>query len=609
MNVARGARLWTILQVTLLLLAGASSARAQTPPPRIFFTDLDSGPNAGGESVGGFSGAYVTIYGNFFGSSQGSSTVTWNGQNCLRAVPATGSYTGWGTPYLWYQKIIVQLGPGCAAGSGNFVVTVNAQSSNGVPFTVRSGHIFFTATTGSDSNSGGATSPKRTFSGCMALMSPGDTCYFESGVVQNSANMGVTDTCLWTNSVPPGTSGNNKALVAYPGATTVGVTNCTSGYGIGNRGIGSNAGDYWTIAGLSAIASFNDGIRDAQGQGWRLVANEVQCPSMNGQEGCLQAIQSPNGRWFGNEVTNVSTSLGFVANKQQHAAYVGTDSNHFDVGWNYIHDNKSCRALQFHSSPLNGGGSGDPTGKDLFDLSVHDNYIFNDPCDGINFASVDPSQGRVEAYNNIIAHTGTGPSPQGGDSGDYSCIYMAYITNNGPVGTGIVEVYNNTLYDCGSNPSIPFPNNGAINLQGGVSNLLIDLKNNIFYQLSTEPFITGQLSGWQGLIKGSNNVWFGGNQVAPSLTTGNITADPMLVSPSAKDFHLQSGSPAIDAGITVSSINLFNGYQGWNGSSASHEGVVRPQGAAFDIGAYEYFAGGSTVQKPSPPTNLVITVQ
>jgi hypothetical protein len=40
-----------------------------------------------------------------------------------------------------------------------------------------------------------------------------------------------------------------------------------------------------------------------------------------------------------------------------------------------------------------------------------------------------------------------------------------------------------------------------------------------------------------------------------------------------------------------------------------HDGVGRPQGSAYDIGAYEYFTGGSTVQKPNPPTNLVVTVQ
>src|SRR5215471_10148185 len=87
--------------VALSTMLGASMAVAQAP--RLFFTDIDSGPNSGGESVSGFSGAYVTLYGNYFGSSQGSSTVTLKGTNCLRVV-------SWGTSWLWYQKIVVQLG-------------------------------------------------------------------------------------------------------------------------------------------------------------------------------------------------------------------------------------------------------------------------------------------------------------------------------------------------------------------------------------------------------------------------------------------------------------------------------------------------------------------
>jgi hypothetical protein len=66
---------------------------------------------------------------------------------------------------------------------------------------------------------------------------------------------------------------------------------------------------------------------------------------------------------------------------------------------------------------------------------------------------------------------------------------------------------------------------------------------------------------------------------------------------SALNLHLQTGSPLIDAGTTVAGLTM------------DHDGVSRPQGSGTDIGAYEYFSGGSTVTKPNPPTNLKVTVQ
>src|SRR6266403_3477082 len=148
-------RRWSILLLAVLLFGWASVLRAQTQPPALFFSDIDSGPNSGGESVGGVSGAYVTLYGNFFGSSQGTSTVTWNGLNCLRVMPPTGAYTGWGMAHLWYQEIVVQLSSTCTPGTGNFVITTANGTSSGIPFTVRSsGNIYCISTTGNDSNSG-----------------------------------------------------------------------------------------------------------------------------------------------------------------------------------------------------------------------------------------------------------------------------------------------------------------------------------------------------------------------------------------------------------------------------------------------------------------------
>lgn len=57
-----------------------------------------------------------------------------------------------------------------------------------------------------------------------------------------------------------------------------------------------------------------------------------------------------------------------------------------------------------------------------------------------------------------------------------------------------------------------------------------------------------------------------------------IIGDPMFVDPENGDFRLKEGSPAIDAGITIPSV------------TTDKDGIIRPQSAAYDIGAYEFVA-------------------
>lgn len=66
----------------------------------------------------------------------------------------------------------------------------------------------------------------------------------------------------------------------------------------------------------------------------------------------------------------------------------------------------------------------------------------------------------------------------------------------------------------------------------------------------------------------------------PGSTKGTdyVEADPQFVNPTAFDFHLQATSPAINKGISTDAP-LFDFDNG-----------VRPVGASFDIGAYEFNA-------------------
>lgn len=544
----------SLLLLPVVLLLGVSSSPAQSAPPAIFYTDLDSGPNTGGENN---NGAIVTVYGKRFGATQGTSTVTVGGG-------AAAAYKIWSD-----TKIAFALGS--AAQTGNIVITVNSQASNGLPFTVRAGKIYCVSTSGNDNNSGSF--PSSCWAGLYKAantIAAGDIAYILNGVTLTGVNNYNAD--LWLGDSGSGTAGNPKALVVYPGATVTIGTPTDQCYGIrGSNYHGAN--DYWLIAGFTTRATCT-AIDTTALTGWKVVANDAACPNGTGLSACVHTDTTTNFRFYGNYVHDVGTTAG-VIDKYYHAVYFTTNSNHIDAGWNTIVPNSThsttsggCRAMQFYST----GGS------DQFDLHVHDNLIHDAICDGINFATVNPDLGTVEAYNNVVYHVGTGPQP-GDGAANYACVNAA--SSSGPANA--VQIYNNTMYDCGGQKTV---DSGGLSLSTKTV-----MTNNIVYQVSGETLLT-QVGGTN--LSGSNNLWFGAGNV-PSQTTGNLTTDPLLLNPSIADFHLQATSPAIDAGKLLS-------------LSTDFDGIKRPQGAGIDIGAYEYFTGGTTVQRPNPPTNLNVVV-
>lgn len=56
----------------------------------------------------------------------------------------------------------------------------------------------------------------------------------------------------------------------------------------------------------------------------------------------------------------------------------------------------------------------------------------------------------------------------------------------------------------------------------------------------------------------------------------SVVGDPLFVNSSSGDFHLQAGSPAINTASPT------------NAPMVDYDGVMRPNGAGVDIGAFEY---------------------
>jgi len=564
----------------LVLLFTALGAAGQTPRPTIFFTDLLNGPNTGGENN---NGTILTIYGKNFGTTQGSGTVTVGGGKVAQ-------YYQWGVAApgeLGLQKIAVGLGP--SAATGQVVVTTSAGASacgnpsENCQFTVRPGNIYCVSTSGSDSNTGKfpsscwATIPKG-----AATIAAGDIVYIENGVVQSATEN--YNGMVWIGGDGSGAAGSPKAIVGYPGAVaSVGL--CTSADDIfGFRG--SNyfkADDYWTIANMKACSTG----RAIGGSGinyWRIVGNDLSCPVGGGSQGCFEPDAANYWNVYGNYVHDTGTNTKFY-----HGVYFSTDDNHIDLGWNTVARITGCRGIQFYSSPVSY-----TSGYNQFDIQVHDNIVHDVRCDGINLSTIDPSQGPVKVFNNLVYRAGTGPVPSDG-GGNYACIYFADGSNNGAPGSGTSQVYNNTLYDCGANGGaggVGANQLGAIN-KGGSTTQFLNLTNNLVQVLPGELYVSSSGGSGVSQMSGSNNLWFG-NGSGPSATSSNVNADPLFFSISSHDFHVQTSSPAIGAG-TNSQTSAFD-----------LGGLFRPNPPS--IGAYEFAAGVAPV-KPNPPTNLSVIVK
>ena len=144
-------------------------------------------------------------------------------------------------------------------------------------------------------------------------------------------------------------------------------------------------------------------------------------------------------------------------------------------------------------------------------------------------------------------------------------LFRSGIVNHGPPGSGTVEIFNNTLSNCGKHGG---PSAGAISVGFHSPELL--LKNNLIDQAEGEAYFTSGAA--IDHIHGRNNLWFGGGP-APRQTDRNLTKDPEL-SANQDRFALTDKSPAKGAGYDC-------------GIAYDLKGASRVGTGACSVGAFE----------------------
>jgi hypothetical protein len=564
------------LLTSLPLLQGIAHS-ADTP--HLAFSDITSGPSSGNtDPYGG--GAIVTVWGENLGSSQGSSTITCGG------VPANHVYY-WGNAdgksngqhadlYTRLQMQEISFSVGGGADSSGIVVTVNGVGSNTLPFTVRSGTIHFIKTTGTDSGSGTWSAPWQHIPYCDSHMAAGDITYACDGVATTTQDADGSGFEVNT----AGTEASPKALIAYPGATV------TITYGGSHGAIFFYYGDgndcrWWVISKMYVNSTASQGIQASNFSyvgldyaGLRIIGNRGYSPNCGMSDVGYFDFHIGGKLWiYGNELDTISNTVG---SKLHHPLYlsdirngsVWSHSYGYYVGWNYIHDCASVDAINVYqeSSPFGV----------MHDIYIHDNWLENDYGRSIMSRA---SQGDLFIYNNVVYNCGL--------NGASFETYLDIDTSYGgvPNPNTNVRVYNNTFYHPSTTEST------AVSFVG-----TYEFKDNIIVPYSGKPYYSGATpTGGSGNYK---NCFYGGSGSPPSWDTGKITSDPLFTNASAGDLSLKGDSPCRDAGLNTSSL-----------VTQDIVGVLRPQGAAVDVGAFEYTDDGGGIKPPAAPTGLVIIQQ
>jgi len=139
----------------------------------------------------------------------------------------------------------------------------------------------------------------------------------------------------------------------------------------------------------------------------------------------------------------------------------------------------------------------------------------------------------------------------------------------------LIRGINNQFYN-----NIIYKSYGGVIVGYGTTGTLV--ANNTIYGNDTIGInISSKFAGGKN-ARIINNIVYGngGSQQIEDTATGttlqnNLTTDPKFVNPAAGDFGLQAGSPAIDKGMTLAEVKT------------DFTGKARPEGAAYDIGAFE----------------------
>jgi hypothetical protein len=403
------------------------------------------------------------------------------------------------------------------------------------------GATYYVAQTGSNSNSCASaqsqSTPKLTIDAGIGCLSGGDTLIVKSGVYSETIN----------DNIPSGSAGSPTTIRSEVKGGAILRPTGKAGDGVAFILIGlSGQRSFITLDGFlidgvnSSAPASGVTVRSPTGDD-TTTTNGISLLNLEIKN--LPFVDSPNG------TNGISIAAGTsdltLRNNYVHDIGMNAPSNaqflSYCMYWSgrtsTVEDNNfgPCSGYGihgFHNQSLGASGGGSNT--------IRNNYIHDNGAIGLLMCP-----GNNKIYGNIIVNNGWHPRDPGGMQLGGFCSGVQANNN---------QVYNNTLY-----------RNKPYCIRLGVSSSASandnTIRNNICWQNSSDAITVANGTG---------------NTIDRNL----LGQSPLFVNAAAGDFHLQNGSPAIDAGVVMPGLS-FNG-------------------SAPDLGALETGTGG---QLPAP-TNL-----
>jgi hypothetical protein len=416
----------------------------------------------------------------------------------------------------------------------SFISRLGAVSSLVLAASVTQAATYYVATTGNDANPGTLSRPWKTIQHAADRVAAGDTIRVRGG---NYAG---------ANFETSGTASRPIVLQAYTGETPV----ITANNPVTPDGINLEGASYMTVKGFTVNGRTRAGIR------------AVTCNHVTIRDNRLDQ----NGTW--GILTGFCDDLLIehnVASRsvQQHGIYVSNSGDRPVIRRNFVWGNKQAGIHM--NGDVSEGGDGI-----ISDALVEMNTINANGAAGASGINMDGVQDSMIRNNLLYDNHASGIS--------------VYQIDGGGPSTGN-SILNNTVI---------VASNGrwALNIQDGARDTTVS--NNILYNLhSFRGVIDISPDSLPGLSSDYNTVMNrfttnGGDTILTlaqwrqqtGLDAHSFVATPAQLFVGASDYHLSTSSPAIDHGATLADV------------TTDLAGIARPQGAYYDIGAYEFAGAG-----------------